>query len=179
MIGKKLRSRLGLTLAETLTALAIFSIFSVALVQGTNAAWNVYRKAVVASEARTLQSTLAQSLSNELRYGRNIQVDGGTVSFDSDTFGEKVSVETVDDRVIIHRPGKPAEGIADKKYDLLPEKAYTGGLKAEAAVSFQEDLFTLEITIKHPLLPADGRKTTLTVQPLNPPESTTEPQGGV
>ncbi len=165
MIRKKLHTRLGLTLAETLTALAVFAILSVALVSGTSAAWKVCRKAVTASEARTLQSTLVQSLSNELRYGRNVEMSDGIVTFDSDTFGEKVSVQSEGGRVKIKQNGEPG-----KIYDLLPEKAYTSGLQAEAAVSFESGLFTLEITIEHPLLPADGRTTNLKIQPLNPPE---------
>ncbi len=66
---------------------------------------------------------------------------------------------------------KKAEG-ENKIYGLLPEKTYTSGLKAGAEVSFAEGLFTLEITISHPLLPGEGRKTTLTVQSLNPPPET-------
>lgn len=169
MMRKKLRSRRGLTLAETLTALAVFSILSVALVQGTHAAWKVYRKAVISSEARTLQSTLAQALSNELRYAANIQVSGESLTFDSDTFGERVSVQSDGGRIRIAQ--NKAEG-ENKTYDLLPEKSYSSGLKAEAAVSFAGGLFTLEITVSHPLLPDGGRKTTLTVQSLNPPPET-------
>lgn len=166
MIRKKLHTRLGLTLAETLTALAVFAILSVALVSGTSAAWKVCRKAVTASEARTLQSTLVQSLSNELRYGRNIEVSDGIVTFDSDTFGEKVSVQSEGGRVKIKQNGEPG-----KIYDLLPEKAYTSGLKAKAEVSFREEsgIFTLKIIITHPFFPADGQVTTLKIQSLNPP----------
>lgn len=170
MIRKKLHSRLGLTLAETLIALAIFSIFSIILVTGTNAAWKVYRKAVVASEARTLQSTLAQALSNELRYGRNIDESAVPVTFDSDTFGEQVHVQSSDGRIQIVKDGE--SGSDPKEYDLLPAKAYTSGLKAKAEVTFQENMFTLKITIEHALLPEGGRVTTLKIKPLNPPEPT-------
>lgn len=159
MIAKKLRSRLGMTLAEALITLAIFSILSVALVVGTTSAWKVYQKAVVASEARTLQSTLTQSLSNELRYARDIQDTGGAVSFDSDAFGTGVSVVSTGGRIKV--------GTGETQYDLLPEKAYTKGLKAGAAVSYLDGFFTVELTITHPLLPAEGRKTTFTVQALN------------
>jgi len=160
MISKKLRSRQGMTLAETLTALAVFSILSVVLVIGINAAWKVYQKAVVAGEARTLQSTLVQSLSNELRYASNIQTkSSGTVSFDSETFGQGVSVSANCGRVQI--------GVGTHSYDLVPAKAYTDGLKAMAEVAYEDGMFTVTLTITHPALPDEGRKTVLSIQALN------------
>jgi len=160
MITKKLRSRRGMTLVETLTALAVFSILSVALVIGTNAAWKVYQKAVVASEARTLQSTLAQALSNELRYAEHIQTrEDGTVVFDSETFGQKVAVSADDGRVWV--------GTETARYELLPEKAYTNGLRAAAQIAYADGSFTVKLTIRHPLLPSGGRENTIIIQALN------------
>lgn len=156
MISKKFRSRRGMTLAETLTALAVFAILSVALVVGTTAAWKVYRKAVVASEARTLQSTLIQSLTDELRYAENIRTVGGAVVFDSETFGLGASVTASNKGRIQIGP-----------YDLLPEKAYTKGLKANVTVSYADGFFTVELTVLHDLFPGGGRKTTVTVRALN------------
>ncbi len=156
MIAKKLRSRRGLTLAETLTALAVFAILSVALVTGTSAAWKVYQKSVVASEARTLQSTLIQSLGDQLRYASNIQTDGGTVSFESETFGPGVSVTST-------TLGRIQIG----EYDLLPEKAYTKGLSAVVEIRYAEGFFTVDLTIRHDLLPDGGRETTFKIRALN------------
>ncbi len=158
MTAKKFRSRQGMTLAETLTALAVFVILSVALVVGTTAAWKVYQKAVVASEARTLESTITQSLSGELRYSQNVNTDGTNVSFDSDTFGTQVSVISTGGRIKI--------GSGTKSYDLLPEKTYTSGLYADAAVTYKDGLFEVRLTITHELLEED-RQTTFTVRALN------------
>jgi len=144
-----------------LTALALFAILSVALVVGTNAAWKVYQRAVVASEARTLQSTLTQSLGDELRYARNIQDNG---SFDSETFGLGVSVSATDGKVMI--------GNAEKTYELLPAKAYTKGLKAEVTVSYEKGSFTVELCIQHELLPEGGRKSSFNIRALNAPPTT-------
>lgn len=176
MIPEKLRSRRGMTLTEMLIALAIFALLTAALAVGTTAAWKVYRNAVVASEARALQSTLTQSLTNELRYAGNIKTEEATpggetpggetpvrkVSFDSETFGVKVSVISSED-------GRIRIGTEEKMYDLLPEKAYTKGLKAAAAVSYAEEdgIFTVELTVKHDLFPDEGRKSTFTVRALN------------
>lgn len=152
MIAKKLRSRLGMTMAETLTALAVFAILTVALVAGTTAAWKVYEKAVVASEARTLQSTLTQALGDELRYASNIQMDG---KFDSETFGLKTSVTSENGKIKIG------------KYDLLPAKAYTKGLKADATVTYADSFFKVELTIQHPLLPGGSRETEFYIRARN------------
>ena len=163
MIRTKLRSRQGLTLAETLTALAIFAILSVVLVYGTTAAWKVYRSAVTASEARTLQSTLSQALTSELRYAQNIRNDGTDVVFDSDVFGDGVSV-------ISDADGRIRIGTDAKSYDLLGEKAYTSGLKANAAVTYDPSggLFTVKLTITQEAL-NKSLETSLTIQALNPP----------
>ncbi len=159
MIAKKFHSRLGMTLAETLTALAVFAILSVALVVGTTAAWKVYQKAVVASEARTLQSTLTQSLSDDLRYARNIRQEGDKVVYDSETFGLGASVSSTDGKIQI--------GAGTVQYDLLPAKAYTKGLKADVKVSYADGFFQVELSVKHELLPGGSRKTTFTVRALN------------
>lgn len=172
MIRKKLRSRRGLTLAETLTALAVFAILSVVLVQGVTAAWKVYQKAMIASEARTLQSTLTQALSNELRYADNIRQEDGKLFFDSETFGQGVSVQSSD--------GKIQVGGGEKAYDLLPAKAYTGGLEAEANLAYDQDagLFTMTLTITHPLFPQEGMTSELVIRAMNPsePENTQAPE---
>lgn len=153
MIKQKLRSRKGMTLAETLVALAVFAILSVALVIGTTAAW----KAVVASEARILRSTIIQALTGELRYVGNIQVDGEEVSFDSETFGMGVSVTSVDGRILIG------------EYELLPEKAYSKGLKADVKVSCADGFFKVDLTIRHELLP--DKSDSFTIRALNAVDS--------
>lgn len=161
MIRKKLRSRRGLTLAETLAALAVFAILSVALVQGTTAAWKVYQKAVISSEARTLQSTLSQAIYNELRYAENIRAESDPVVFDSATYGQEVSIQYPDGRIQI--------GNETDLYDLVPKKAYTGGLGAkvdEVSYDAAMGIFTVKLTITHPLLTED-MESTLKIQAVN------------
>ncbi len=156
MLAQKLRSRRGMTLAELLAALAVFAILSAALAVGVTAAWKVYRKAVVASEARTLQSTLVQALGDELRFAQNIRTDGAAVRFDSDTFGPGAAVSaSAEGRLLIGG------------YELLPQKAYTAGLTAEAALGYADGFFTVELHILHPLLPGGGRTVVFTVRALN------------
>lgn len=86
-LRRKLASRCGMTLSETLAALAVVSILCAAIVIGTNAAASIYRRSVQLSESQTLLSTLSQSLSGELRFAKNIRTDEGTVVYDSEVFG--------------------------------------------------------------------------------------------
>ncbi len=164
-MGKKLRSRRGMTLAETLAALAVFAILSVVLLYGVTAAWKVYLKAVIASEARTLQSTIVQALSDELRYAENIRIEADDeVVFDSDVFGPGVSVISGED-------GRIRVGVstAANPYDLLGAKAYTSGLKAWAEIKYDAagGLFTVTLTIKQDSFLTQGLVTELKIRALN------------
>ena len=63
---KKLKSRAGFTLAETLLAIMILLMVSVIVVTGMPVARSVYEKVVLSSNAETLLTTAASSLRNEL-----------------------------------------------------------------------------------------------------------------
>lgn len=155
MIRKKLVSKRGLTLTEVLVAVLIFALLSVVIVYGTTAALHIYRKGVMASEARTLTATLTQSLSNELRYAQNIRVTDDAVTFDSREFGADVTIKSEDGRVrIVSNSGV---------YDLLGSKAYTNGLQAEVNVTYTDGLFTIDLTVFNAYV---NQKTTLRVGSL-------------
>lgn len=142
MIRKKLVSKGGLTLTEVLVAVLVFVLLSIVIVYGTTAALHIYRKGVMASEARTLTATLAQSLSSELRYAQNVRVaDDGTVTFDSREFGADASIKSDGGRVQIVSGGKA--------YDLLGNKAYTSGLQAQVTVTYENGLFTIDLTVSN------------------------------
>ncbi len=142
MIRKKLASKGGLTLTEVLVAVLIFALLSIVILYGTTAALRVYRKGVMASEARTLTATLTQSLSNELRYAQNIRVAGdGTVTFDSRAFGADATVKNEGGRVQIRSGGE--------SYDLLGESAYTSSLQATVKITYENGLFTIDLTVSN------------------------------
>ena len=158
MIRKKLASRRGLTLSETLVALAVFALLSVVLLYGTAAASKVYRNTVTLSEARTLVSTLTQSLSGELRYARDIATDGSgnLTSFTSDTFGADSTVTAVDGRLKI------------KEFDLVGAKVYSSGLKLDGVtVTYDKGIFDVTLTLSSGVLPT--KTATFSVRALNPP----------
>ncbi len=155
---KKLRSRRGLTLAETLVTVAVFAILSVAIFAGVNAAAAVYRESVLVSESQTLVSTLTQAIGDELRLGENVRVSGETVTFDSAKFGPGVSFQVTDGAVYLVS--------GEKTYDLIGKKTYTSGLKVDAlTLSYDSGLYTLTLTVSAPGMPA--RETVLTIRALN------------
>lgn len=136
-VVKKLRRTGGFTLTEVLVTLLIFSILTLAILVGTGSAAKVYRKAVLASEAQTLSSTLVQGLSDELRYARNIQTDGAgeVTSFDSATFGPAAAIDSSGDTVKLGQQ------------ELLSPGAYTSGLKAKVDVTYDGGVFQMTVTV--------------------------------
>ena len=83
---KKLRSRRGMTLTETLMALLIASLVSIAVAVGIASAARVYRDSVAPSESQLLSATLSQAMMDELRYARHI-TSTEPPTFDSENFG--------------------------------------------------------------------------------------------
>lgn len=81
---KKLRSEKGMSLAETLVTIAIFSIILVAVTGGSTAAYRVYKQVSEKADAETLLSTSILAVSEDLYNATEV-----TVSDTSDTAGFK------------------------------------------------------------------------------------------
>ncbi|MDO4271210.1 MAG: prepilin-type N-terminal cleavage/methylation domain-containing protein [Eubacteriales bacterium] len=167
-IAKKLRGRGGMTLAEMLAAVAVFSVLMAAIGTGTAAALKVYRQSTDLSEAAVLASTLSEAVMDELRYA----VDPGNALdaaeeshavFTSRTYGKNVSFVSnwVDGRVYI---GPLADGT--KQSPLLGSKAYQHGLKASVHAEYGGGVYTVTIAV------SGGKSAALqerefTVRPVN------------
>ena len=74
-IRKKLKSRAGFTLAETLLAVAILMLVSVIVATGIPVARKAYEKVVLSSNAETMLTTAISSLRNELGTAAEIKLD--------------------------------------------------------------------------------------------------------
>ena len=74
-IRQKLRSRSGLSLAETLFAVLILVLVSIIVAEGMPAAKNAYEKVVVAANAKVMLSNAVAMLRNELALAQRIVVD--------------------------------------------------------------------------------------------------------
>jgi len=141
---EKLRSSKGMTLTEVIVALMIVGLIGVSLTVGVNGAVKVYRDSTRLYEAETLCGTILTYLEDEFRFGRNIAQAGGSVTFDSQAFGNGVEV-LVDDngKVLI---GKDV----GSGFGLLGDTAYTSGLKVvkdDCEFSYNKDENWVEIKI--------------------------------
>ena len=150
-ICRKLRSRRGFTLTEMIIATGIMLLVALVLGVGIATATRVYREVTVHSEASVLCGTLSAAMSDELRYASDPRGDG---SFDSRTYGEGVSFQTDNGRIRIGG------------YDLLSEKAYTSGLEASAAVSYQDGAFRVRIAVTEQAHTETLAEADFTIRPL-------------
>lgn len=77
---RKLKSRSGLTLAETLVAVLILLLVSTIVARGVPVAKNAYEKVVVAANAKVMLTNAIAALRNELALAQRITVDPATKS---------------------------------------------------------------------------------------------------
>ena len=87
LFRKKLKSKRGFTLGETLLAVLILLMVSTIVASGIPSAKNAYEKVVLASNAEVLLSTTISSLRNELSTAKNIVIDGTTITYFNETRG--------------------------------------------------------------------------------------------
>lgn len=91
---KKLRGASGLTLVEMLCAVAVLILLGLILNAGLQMAVQSYRVMVAQSEAELLLSTAANALTDELRYARDVAIDGSgnLTAYHSFSFGPGASL---------------------------------------------------------------------------------------
>lgn len=161
MIRRKLHERRGTTLSEMLVAVAILGLVTLAVSVGVTSSLRVYRDSVALSNAQILVSTISQALLDDLRFARDIEMDGtsGEVVYTSPNYGLGASVKSEDGRITVG------------DYELLGSGAYAG-LSAGVDVAFQDGMLHVELEI------LDGSATIRTagfsVRPLNTQPSTEE-----
>lgn len=128
---RKLRSREGFSLAETLVAMAILSILGSVAVLGVTQALQQRSQAIALADAQSVASNAAQVITDQLRYGRidTAHSGGDTVVLASGTYAATVSI-TLDDSgrlitrgVSLNDAGGLVQGTT---YALLGEDAYCG-----------------------------------------------------
>lgn len=151
---KKLRSRRGMTFAETLVALAIVALIGAVLAAGITTAVRIYRNAADVSEAQTLCASLLTSLEDELRFARGVHEEDGAVVFDSTSFGTRVHIETDE-----------AGQVRIGDFAVLSREAYTRGLQAWVSTACDGQTVTLTVSVGR----GDSVLTsqTVTLRPLN------------
>ncbi len=84
----KNRKKRGFTFVETLVALLIVTLLSMAVMTGIRIAWNAHEKALFSSESEILADTINTSLGDLLHYASYDGADtDGTVQFSSQEYG--------------------------------------------------------------------------------------------
>lgn len=155
-LNKKIGSRKGVTLAELLCTVLVFSFASAAMVSGIRFASQKYTELMRESSARVLYSTLYSVMSNELRFTSAVELSGPASkadrpveSFYSVSYNGKTSTgfQQLDPQ------GDETSGfgyIAICGTSLLGKGAYTRGLLArvdELTYNTKEEFFTVTLTI--------------------------------
>ncbi len=166
-LRRAVRSRKGLSIAETMAALIIVSLLTMCLATGTAFGVRQYRHAMTRSEARILCSTLSAIVSDELS---NTQEVTGTEAADGFT------VATYNSRRYKAFVQLKADGdgcLCAGSNELLSKAAYSKGfqdlLVEDPEITFDQtaNCFTVKLSIvdadKNPLV-----STTFDVVPLNP-----------
>lgn len=165
---RKLRSRRGMTLSEVLTAVLVLGLLTAAIAAGTASAAKVYHRSVAASEAQNLVDTLTDTLSEELRYARNIRVlEDNSVVFDSETFGSGVSVLNDGTAGVVMIGTKNADGTVKKSCELISSKVYTSGLQAKVDLTYEKTTSLFQMTITVTAAGMKDREAALSVRALN------------
>jgi prepilin-type N-terminal cleavage/methylation domain-containing protein len=137
---RKLKSRKGFTLVETLAAVAVLAMLSLMLNTGLNMALRSYRDMRAESETQLLLSTLTSVLSDELRYARDVrsQPDGALQDYTSATYGSNTSLQVTQGR-LTNGNGEP----------LLTAGAYGNGDYAitDMEITYENGVFTAALTV--------------------------------
>lgn len=154
---RKLADESGFTLVELLAAVVILMLLGLILNSGLQMAVHSYQTMTAQSETELLLSTLADAVTDELRYADDVTEQDGVVTYTSASFGEGISL-TVND----------GQAVAGGK-KLLPDGAYGKGryIVEALAVSYAKPNFQVHLEVKE----KDGTISAaadLTVGCLNP-----------
>lgn len=137
---KKLRTRRGVTLSEMLVAMAVLGLVTAAIATGMTAGVRIYQESTDLSQTQVLLSTLTQSVSDELRYARDITTSGGGVVYTSPAYGPGASL-------VANGDGQVAVAAGSKVTSLLGSGSY-GGYRAGIGVTYADGCFEVTLDVK-------------------------------
>lgn len=94
----KLHSGSGITMVETLAAVAILSLLAMMLSTGLFMAQDSYRQMTAEAETQLLLSTVSNIVSNELRYARDVDEENGILQkYTSISYGRNTTISINDE----------------------------------------------------------------------------------
>jgi prepilin-type N-terminal cleavage/methylation domain-containing protein len=154
---RKLADESGFTLVELLAAVVILMLLGLILNSGLQMAVHSYQTMTAQSETELLLSTLADAVTDELRYADDVTEQNGVITYTSASFGEGISLTVSDGQAVA----------GGKK--LLPDGAYGKGryVVDVLEISYAEPNFKVHLEVKE----KDGTISAaadLTVGCLNP-----------
>ena len=136
---RRLKSRAGFTLAEVLIVIMIMSLVTAAGATLTGTLLGERLDMIRAADAEILGSNVLQTLANELRFGKNIEVgdDNASVTLDSATYGigAKLRVEE----------GKLVAG--QEKHMVLNDSSYNGLMITGLVLTKTDGQVEMKVTI--------------------------------
>lgn len=99
-LKQKLKNGRGMTLVEMTAAAGVLALLGLMLHTGLMMAQNSYNKMTGEAESQLLTSTLADLLSNELRYARDVETDpdGALERYTSVNYGRNTTLSLDEDR---------------------------------------------------------------------------------
>lgn len=110
---KRLRSQRGLTMVETLAAVAALTLLCLALGSGLNIAVHAYRSITAQSETELLLSTAADAITDELRFACLLSppADGRLDVYESQRYGPNAALAiNGNGQLVVRTPSSPDEG---------------------------------------------------------------------
>ena len=158
-LKNKLNSKGGFSLIELMAATVVMVLISSALSVGIPVTLNAYKQATATAEATVLLSTLSLSLTDELRYATDIQLqasDNITLStFTSSIYGRQIKPISKDGKIQMAYTTVPQGESTPVTiyYPLLSEAIYTNNLAATLnEITYIQGVFNLTLSV---YLPAD------------------------
>ena len=155
---KKRRRKSGFTLIEMLAAIVVMILITAALSVGIPATMNAYQEMKAVSESTVLLSTLSQSLTDELRYARDVKLQSSDnltlASFTSSIYGLDVKPVSHEGKIEMVYTRVPPGGGAPVStyYPLVNDAVYTNDLAIGLSdITYDGQVFYLELTVYQPL----------------------------
>ena len=151
---KKLKNACGMTIVEMLIAVMLLALLTAGGVTATTAVMASYTRMSDVSNAEILASTVVESLSNEIRLGRNIQVvnsTGAEVTTGTDTF-LRLDSAVFGDRTTLqldangHLVAKTVTG-TDPIIPILTDHTYSGLKLKDLSFEKSGDAFKISFTV--------------------------------
>ncbi len=147
---KKDRTQSGFSFTETLVAVAILLLATSVIAAGSSTISHVYHQAVFAAQARTLESTIDDALSDPLRFMAHDEATGTyTLVYQSDYSADGMIDSTSTPALVadssngqLYFTGKNAEG-KDVRVKLLNSGAYGGCTISAQDGATSDDLLDL------------------------------------